>query len=138
MITGISGRDEARARGRDLRSRSGDIQANAGSRLQLRLSDAEQLASELCVGLTSVEIGIGAHRSHVRRAGNSRRLFGGRFGVGARRTRCGLRGPHATDSAEVEQILLHSAANVERIDGPLDLSLGIEDRFLACWGGEIA
>src|ERR1700682_2352576 len=137
MIAGVSGRDQARSRGRDLGSRAGDIKANAGPRLELRLSDAEQLGSKLRVGLTRVEIGIRAHGSHVRRGSGCRSLFGGRFGVGAGRACGSLGGPHATDRAEVENVLLHSATNVERVDRTLDLSPGIEDRLLAGWRGEV-
>src|SRR6202521_4575043 len=137
MIPGVSGSDKARARGRNLRSRAGDIEANASSRLQLRLSDAEQLGRELCVGLTSTEIGIRAHRSYVRRGCGGGRLFGSRFGVSAGRARRSLRRFHAPDRAEVEQILLHAATNIESVDGTLDLSPGVEYRLLSGWRGEV-
>jgi len=84
-----------------------------------------------------VQIGIRAHRSHVSSGGRGRRLFGSRFGVGAGRSRGSLRRPHATERAKIDQVLLHSTPQVERVDRSFDLSLGIEDRLLTGWGGEV-
>ena len=137
MIATVSGRDETGARGGELCTRACHVETDTGSRLELRLGDAEEIGGEKRVRLTGVEVGVGAHCSHVGHRCSRRGLFSGCLSVRAGRARVRLRRMHATERSEIEKVLLHAATDVDGIDRTEHLTLWIEQRRIPRSGGKI-
>jgi hypothetical protein len=137
MIARVSRSDQAGASGSELCPRSGYVETDTRSRPKLRLRDAEQLSREHRVGLASVQISVRAHCSDVRGGSNRRGLFSGRLSVGAGRARICLRRVNPTERSEVEKVLLNAATNVDRVDRTENLTLWVEQRWIARSGRKI-